>query len=279
MSDSNYSKFAASRYSSKPASLYRFVYGTEAGNVICFTDADQEIIFNGETYVPRSVACDEITSSALLDKSTFTIAVSIDNPIAELFRIYPPSVQVTLQLFQGDLNDPENQFLAVWSGRVLSCSRKASQAELTCEMVITSMRRPGLSRNWQFGCPLYLYGNECRADQSKASVTATIEAVTDTTVTLSGNWYAPWQTANFANGMLSWISDAGTESRTIQQVKGNTLTLSGDTMHLTVGATVTLALGCDHTRGDCLNLHNNILNFGGDEWIPTKNPFASVNYF
>jgi len=36
---------------------------------------------------------------------------------------------------------------------------------------------------------------------------------------------------------------------------------------------VTLYPGCSHTIADCRDKFNNLVNFGGFPWIPSKNPF------
>ena len=40
-------------------------------------------------------------------------------------------------------------------------------------------------------------------------------------------------------------------------------------------AAVTLYPGCDHTLNDCINKFDNRDNYGGFQWIPSKNPFAN----
>jgi hypothetical protein len=42
-----------------------------------------------------------------------------------------------------------------------------------------------------------------------------------------------------------------------------------------------VVLGCNHQAyaeegGDCQPLHDNIVNYGGDRWIPLKNPIGNL---
>jgi hypothetical protein len=47
---------------------------------------------------------------------------------------------------------------------------------------------------------------------------------------------------------------------------------------------IDVVLGCNHQLyaadgGDCEGLHDNVLNFGGFRWIPTKNPIGTFNNY
>lgn len=78
------------------------------------------------------------------------------------------------------------------------------------------------------------------------------------------------------------------EVRTILRIEngGTTFLLGGTTRGLSVGTPINMVLGCNHKSGtdaqpdgDCGPLHHNILNFGGQERIPFKNPIGLVNNF
>lgn len=57
----------------------------------------------------------------------------------------------------------------------------------------------------------------------------------------------------------------------------NLVTLPQSFIDLKVGDAVTLLHGCDHARlGDCKNKFNNVVNYGGMDFIPTVNPFTDL---
>src|SRR5690606_25380278 len=141
-----------------------------------YTDAETAVVFEGITYVPIPISRSAVKASGTLDKSALKVSVPINAEIAELFRIYPPAQVVTLVIRQGHIGDPDSEFLVHWSGRVLSTERKDSECEFSCEPIATSMRRTGLRRHYQIGCPHVLYGPRCRA--SKALATTVAEALT-----------------------------------------------------------------------------------------------------
>lgn len=288
--------FERSRHKAKPVNLYLFTYGDGPKSFYAYTDAEQEIVFGIDgvgdpiAYQPVPIDRGTYTSSGTLDKSTIEVKIPQNLPLAELFRVYPPSQVVTLIIRQGHLSDPDNQFLVCWSGRVLSCSREDNEAKLSCEPISTTMKRPGLRRPYQYGCPHVLYGPECRANKAAATTTVTPISFTGGVMVMPNGWDTSARKLKYIGGMVQWTSTNGdTVLRTILQVDGdghNTLTLSGTIDTLAEGAPVNVILGCNHQagvgpqpNGDCYPLHNNIHNFGGQMWIPMKNPIGLRNQY
>lgn len=285
-----------SRHYGRPVNLLLFTYGDAPKSFYAHTDAEQEIVFgvdaDGDPIVYQPVPIDRgaFTSSGTLDKATIEVRIPQDLPLAELFRVYPPSQVVSLVIRQGHLNDPDNQFLVCWSGRVLSCSREDNEAKLSCEPISTTMKRPGLRRPYQYGCPHVLYGPECRANKAAATRSVTPQSFNGALMVMPDAWDSPAKKQKYLGGIVQWVTTNGdTALRTILRVGGpgnNTLTLSGVIDALADNTPVSVILGCNHQSGigpqpigDCHPLHNNIQNFGGQMWIPTKNPIGLRNQY
>lgn len=276
-----------SRTLGEPVNLYFFRYGDTDEAFYAYTDAEQDIVhdfgdpFGPVTFVTYPVNHSEITSSGSLDKKTLDVGTPDDSEIAMLFRYHPPSQVVVLTIFQGHESDAE--FLVAWSGRVLGCQlTDTDQAMFTCEPVSTSLKRAGLRRNYQYGCPHLLYGPQCKADKAAATITVGVGAVNGALVDLGPSWAATDMKVKYLGGMATWVRpDGRTEIRTIiQQADSATIILSGVALGLLSGSSIDLTLGCDHKwDSDCTHLHNNVKNFGGQPFIPTKNPIGIVNNF
>lgn len=278
----------------EPISLYLFRYGEPDAAVFGYTDAEQDVVGPGDrpgltvTYKAASIDCDEITASGTLDRSTTEIRTSDDTELADLFRLYPPSSIVTVSIREGHANDEDGQFLAVWAGRVLGFSTEDNEATYTCQPISTSLKRIGLRRRWQLGCPHVLYGPKCKASKPAATTNHVVAAVLGAVVTLSSGWATDARKLKHHGGLAEWtLPDGRREVRTILRTDpSGTITLGGYAYGLEDGMTISLSLGCNHQAGvgpqpdgDCLPLHNNIRNFGGCMWIPTKNPVGIKNIF
>lgn len=279
-----FSFLQGSRYKSVPIHLYEVVYGVGNANRILLTDAEEPVVIEGNTYQVAQIKHGEIHASGSLDKSELEVNTRFDSPLAELFRHYPPSQVVFLTIYRGEAGDPDQEFYAIWSGRVLSCNLEAYEAKLACEPIGTAVRRPGLRRNFQIGCPHILYGSSCRADRNAFSETSTVQGADGATIRLDGDWYGARDPRQFLNGMAEWEDSRGNIiTRTILQIVASpghhTLLLAGALSGLRVGMPVKLSLGCNHQLSDCTNVFQNAPNHGGCPWIPTKNPVGSYNPF
>lgn len=268
----------SSRNQGQPFHLYKFKFGPTSADELYYTNVASEIVFLTKTFVPLAITHGEIVSSGSLDKAGLPITLPEDATLAELFASEPPSFVVTVTIWQGHIGDAD--YKVCWAGRVLGGEFSDNKLELNCEPVISSLRRTGLTRDYQYHCPLVLYGTRCRASRVAATRTAAVSSLDGPLVTLPNNWAPTDLKAKHAGGIAEWVNDAGrTERRTIISVTGNVLKLSSFPTDLAAADTLTVVLGCSHLMDDCRDVHDNILNFGGQPEIPLKNPIGFTNNY
>lgn len=276
-----FSLFESSRSKGSPIDLYLFRYGPKPGDVYAFTNASRQITLNGIDYLPTPINRSKIVATGSLDQQVTEVLVDHNNPVANLYRATAPSYPVGLIIYQG--HEGDNDFLPLWNGRVLGVNFDGYEATLGCEPVSTQRLRPGLRRHYQYGCPHVLYGTgegKCNANKSAATFAATVSSVSGAKVTLPINWVSPALADRFLNGMIEWTNDDGnTETRTILTIdQDRILTLDDFVVDLDSGDSVNVIYGCSHDLDGCA-AHQNLINFGGCPWIPTKNPIGQLNNF
>lgn len=276
----SYESREESRYQGQPLQLYIFRYGENSS--FRYTDAPFDVVYDdgdGEkTYKPIPISRSKITASGTLDKAKLEIRLLADSDIGEFYKLYPPNFTVTLTILSGHYG--ETDFLCVWSGNIKGGGPEGSEVILTGEPISSLMKRNGLRRRYQYGCPHVLYGSQCRADKTAATQIGTVASYTAGTITLNSGWEGARSPAKFIGGYVEWENPKGNvEIRTIYAVAANVLKLRGYVRDIAVGQNVNVVLGCDHTEADCQNLHvetgtgdSNIVNFGGQPWIPLENP-------
>lgn len=281
----SYPDYEGSREDGNPVQCFKFQYGTEAGEYYAYTNHTDEVTIDSIVYEPVPIQRGSIESNGTLDKSALRINTDIGTELAEIFRIYPPAAVVQLTIREGHIGDPDAAFVVTWAGRVVAAQRQGSELVLSGEPVSTSLRRPGLRACYQYGCRHVLYGTKCQANKAAATVSATVDSVDGATVTLVAGWEGAFDPAKFLRGMIEWPAAGGsTERRSIIRISGDVLSLSGIATGLAASDPVDVVLGCNHKAyaeqgGDCQPLHNNIVNFGGEPWIPTVNPIGTYNNF
>lgn len=274
-----------SRAQGTPATLYHFAYGEDAAAYFAYTDAEQLITFDGVAYQPLPIMRGSIATQGTLDKAVLDIQLPTTSGLAELYKLYAPTRVVIVIVRQGHVG--ETDWPAIWVGRIINISRTGNQAVVSCEPVSTSMRRPGLRRHYQYGCMHALYGPQCKANRSAATTSSTVSSIAGNVVTLPSGWNGARPAAKYAGGLLEWTTPEGnTEIRTIMRVVGNGLTINGLPIGLAIGTALLVSLGCNHTMDDCQTLFvetgtglSNIVNYGGQPWIPTTNPIGYNNQF
>jgi hypothetical protein len=273
----SFTEYEESRSLGQPDTLYRFTIGN---SVYAYTDGEDAVVYASVTYQPIPIDRDSVSTSGTLDKSSLKVMMPHDTPIAELFKVFPPSEVVALTIFQGHGNDEANEYSAIWVGRVLSCKREGSEASLDCEPISTSMRRTGLRIRDQYQCMHALYGPSCGVNRAAFTSTATVVGINGAFVTLASGWNGSMAESRFTNGILRWTVDGRTEQRSILKVNtaNNRLHIGGTMPGLGNGSTVEVSRGCNHNSEHC-NEFSNILNFGGCKWIPKTNPIGMRNTF
>lgn len=228
--------------------------------------------FGAITFEAVPIKRDAFKSNGKSEAANMNIRTASSTNLSAMFLPYPPPQTVGVVIYSAHHDDPDEQLMLIWTGKVLSAAHERNEFIMTCDNNIVSMGRLGLRRNYQYGCPFVLYGSLCRASKEDATVKAIVISTTGGLV-LSSNWFGGRDPRDFAGGYISWRSKIGTEYRTINSVtSAGVISYVGPLRNIEIGTEVTVTLGCNHQRDHCKNLHNNINNFGGQPWIPLTNP-------
>lgn len=279
-----------SRAKGTPTETYLFRWGEQPGSYFAYTSHGEPITLDdGITYTPVVIKRDTgLQTSGTLDKAQLKLRMQRDISIRSLFVVWPPSSEVSLTLRQGHFDDPDSEFLVCFAGKVMSFEREDSEAIMTCNPISMDMKTPNLRRFYQYGCPLLLYGSDCRANRAARTNTVVVTTVNtgNSVLTLPAGWDSPYGYAKFRRGEARWLDSYGeTQVRQIIQTTATTIKLGGVILDLANGDNIDLSAGCNHLTtaahpdGDCVTLHENGPNYGGDPWIPLKNPVGFVNGF
>lgn len=264
-----------SEQSGEPRELYDFQVGVQS---FTYTSADTDTVWLTDTYTAAQIDRTEIEETEEISRNDLSITCPRNLPIAELFRVAPPSDVVMLQLFKLHVGDTERKL--IWAGRVLGCNFEGVKAVLSCESIYTSMRRPGLRRQYQRSCPHVLYGGKCGVSDVAYKLTKTVLSVSGATINFVVPEISPLGDGYLAGGFIRWEESAGVYAmRAIRSHVGDVITITHPIPGLGAGATPDLYPGCDHTLDTCNSKFANSVNYGGMPYIPAKNPFGPSSIF
>lgn len=265
---------------SKPKDLFRFVEGS---NVWTYTSADADEVYNSETYTSITLGRDEIESKNELSKANLNVTVSLDNAMGQRWLKQVLDTVVTLTVFTKDVDTGTTT--VSWKGRLTSVKPDMTAITLVFESVFTSLRRPGLRARYQRSCRHCLYATGCNLNKNDWAVTGHVTAVDGAVITMpeAANYVDGYFNAGMIeapDGTLRFIiKHVGTQLTLIRQLDQLNDAFFKAGYGLSYGGTygglaARIFPGCDRTKESCLSKFNNILNYGGFAFIPTKNPFS-----
>lgn len=254
--------------SGEPIELYQFIFGE---NIYRYTSSKEQVTYSGEVWLPAPLKRSSIDFTSEKGRNNIKIETSRTFPVADLFRLIPPSDVVMVTIYRKHRGDIET--VIIWSGRMLNVEFAGSSATLQCEPVSTSLRRTGLRRLYQRQCPHVLYGSACRANKSAFTVPVTLSAANGNT--LNSPTFGLYASGYFAGGYIDFNSNGVVDRRFITEHTGSQIKINLIMPELAVGSVITAYAGCDHTTPTCQGKFNNLNNYGGMPDIPRKNPFGT----
>lgn len=265
----------------KPIELYKFVRGNQEWT---YTSGDTSINYNSDTYVPVPIGRGGIESKNELSKANLDIKIDIYDDLARLLlrEINDEILSLTLFIQVGMSTN------TAWKGRLSSIKPSATQLTMVFESVFTSLRRPGLRARYQKTCRHMLYGRGCTLNAEDFAVDGFATDVTANGLQITVPEAAGEDDGYYIGGMIRAPDET---LRMIIGHSGSVLTLIRPLDSLTAaivgtgygmgygegyGGTVAVKIypGCDRLRSTCKNKFNNLLNYGGFPWIPSKNPMG-----
>lgn len=256
-----------STQSAAPVELYEFTRGAVVAR---YTSADADYTLSGDVYASATLQRSQIETTGERARNAITVQCARNFPIADLFRVTPPTEVIMLTIRRIHRGDAD--VAVIWIGRVMNCSWDGALATLNCEPVSSSMRRIGLRRKYQRQCPHVLYEQGeglCNVVRASHSTTTTVAGITGTVLTVAALGSKPW-----GGGWVEWVQPSGAvERRFITGFTGLDLKLTQAFQGIAIGNSVTVSPGCDHTQSTCISVYANGPNYGGFPFIPIKNPF------
>jgi len=260
----------------RPYEKYQFQYGVSSDESYKYINGAKDV----DDFIAAPISREVYKTSGKVERDQLNIRLPASSNLAKMILPYPPPYPISVTIWQGHYGD--NNDMVVWVGRVLSNAFVEPEVTLTCESTLIQLKRRGNKRRWQVGCPLLLYSqgdSQCNVNRDDFTVTATVVDIQNGVPVFNANWFDPFPRGKFINGMIRWVSEQGVEYRTIRDVTETRVVFNGLMRGLETGMEVELILGCNHKQTDCKDLFDNILNYGGDPWIPLQNPVKHPNFW
>lgn len=267
-----YTAQETSTYSGHPIELYQFSRGGQSWR---YTSSDEDKIISGITYSAVSMRRGKLEQNQEMSRNPITIEIDKDATFVQQYRGTPPTDVIQLTVYR--YHDGDAEVTTIWMGRVNNVKFQERTAQIRCEPVFTSMKRPVLRRRYQTTCPHVLYGAQCSVLASTLAVTTGLISVNGTTLTASA--FSTKPDGYFSGGYVDWEVNGNQERRFILNHVGQNITINLPFGGIPSNATVRAFPGCDHLLATCASKFNNVDNYGGQPFYPSKNPMNGTPIF
>lgn len=262
-----YAATETSDYLHSPIELYSFnQYGIKLFN---YTSGDAEVTYGGRTYEPIAIKRGRIEQNQNLSRVGLKFTMPVAIPLINQYITDPPSKVVDVFVHRFHEQDPDQEVVTLWIGRLVSVEFKGRKGTVTAEPLITSMRRPVLRRLYQVSCPHLLYTSACGVNEVPYRENATLTGVSG--YTLTSGTFAAQPDGYFQGGVIRVTINSLPYTRAIMSHVGDTIELDLFINNLTVGTVVQALPGCKRNLTDCVDKFADEDNYGGFPYIPLKN--------
>jgi len=249
--------------------LYHFANGQEDHYM---TSSDRDVVIGSLTYVPFALKRAEIKAYTDKLQNDVTIEMSKDNPIAEIFKGFPPQRDVTVRIYRFVTTDTEQELQQIWGGILQGASFEQNRAIIRCKGLESLFKRNILRRTYQSLCNHDVYDEGCTVNKADFSFQTVVQVVATGGTNLIVGDIGGAEIGEYNNGMLERLNG---ERMTILTQSGPIINLLNPFEDLAIGESITLIKGCDRTSVQCKARFGNFVNFLGFENVPDRNPFSS----
>lgn len=257
--------------SGEPVYCFRFEM---SGTIWRMTSADSrfsiDVLSEGlQPFTPGVISAGEIEYSGENEQGSVEIRLERSHPIALLSAAGAPIRPVIVQIWA--LHAGETEIKPVFDGEISSVSFEDVDAVLACESVFAVLKRRVPTVPYQTRCPwpLYSAAPKCGLNELDFEDSGTVTAFSGATVTAAIFGTRP--DGRYVSGKMKLTNG---DLRYIVKHVGTLVTLRSSFPALSIGTTFKAYRGCKHTETDCTNEFSNIIHFGGDPRIPSRNPLS-----
>lgn len=244
----------------------------EEGSSWNYCTGHEDKVFQYATYLHYPIRRSQFELGGTASAANLTIEMWKGCPLAAVVIDGPVDhpVHVVSHRLHSDA-----EWQVYWRGTVIGV-KFSDEAVPTFHIALgpsSAVRKGG--RRWnQRVCPLAHYGSgdgKCNLNPALFTIAGTVEGVLGLNITSSV--FATKADGYFTNGLFIM----GSFKRMIRAHTGSIITLNRIISSIAIGASFTARAGCNHLPATCRDTFDNMVNYGGNEFLPTENPHGGYN--
>lgn len=271
-----FNAFETSRHDGTPAEHLEIVYGDGSTDVVRLTTADHDVTINGNVYTSAYMTRDTFADdSNPYDGEQAKITLNRDNPFADIYLEQDFKTIVTLTVYQSHLDDPDQQPIVLWAGRLTGVDWEYPRMVLSSERMDIYMNGYALTMRYQVGqCVHTVYHGLCRLNRHDWEVSGLVCSVTDNTLIDINEAKYKEDGSTYPDGYFNGgIFRLDGINRYILQHIGSQIWINRAVKSLTPLCKISLYPGCDRLASTCHIKFSNRDNYLAFDFMPYKGPF------
>lgn len=268
----SYGQYESSVESAMPIRLYEFAL---PGRAWRYNSSDKQVMTaDGKVWLSASIEDDGLKISGDDVSDTLTITAEPGIAPVQLFALAPPSGIMRITIYEKHIDDAELYVQYVGEVTQINHGSSPSAVQIRCATLSETMEREGLRMVWQRACTHTMYDSSCKLSPANHSVTAVVQAVDLTRLTVVG---MPAGSTNFTGGYIEWSHPVkGLERMAIEGQNDNTIVTFGFPYEIHPGMTISVYRGCNLSPAACQS-YGNYANYGGVPSLPGRSPFDGLH--
>lgn len=266
----SFDSFEISTESSRPIELYEFNLGTE---FFRYTSAEDTISVGGNDFEPVAISRNEIQQGSDQNNRNLLITMPTILSLAQDYISVPPASKLTVNVFRYQRDDLVDQVL-LFKGTVQAVRYPGdgTSAEFAIRSIETAMNRNVPRFTFMGMCNHILFDDGCGVNPAPFDHLGNVDSIDvgANTITIAGLGASG---IDFVGG---YVTPTGVNDfRMVLAQSGDTLTMLLPFAEDPTGTNAQAFAGCDHTlTGDCALVFDNVAEFGGFHFVPSKDVFA-----
>lgn len=269
-----YDAFEEGQDTSRPVEFAVITIGAETFR---YTSAEDDVVVSSVTYTALALDIGDHFVGPENRSNLVELILPASNAFVKKYRQSVPGSRAFVEVFRYQRDDggtPEVRSTFKGVVDAVTFNKNATEAAVTVIPLIGALSRSLPRCMYHGACNHELYNvDTCMADKTDSAfrLSAAISSISDSTVTIPG-------AAAFGDGFFNggYIELSGiTDSRLVLTQTGDVFTVLLPFFTDPTGVTAIAQAGCDRLIPTCKGTFDNVINFGGFAFVPTKNIFKS----
>jgi hypothetical protein len=257
---------------SRPIEVYKFALGLDTYR---YTSAQDTITLDGEEYIAEAISRGQIAQGVDERNRNTMITMPASNAFARKYLDVPPDAKATVSIIrlQRDESPTFDTEVLIYKGLLQSVRfpGNGTIAEVVCRSLEAAASKNIPRYTFMSQCNHILFGPGCGVTAASYTHIGNADSVSDATITVHGLSASGLDVkGGYAQALMN------DDFRLILSQSGDDITLLMPFGEDVTDTDIQVFAGCDHLlTGDCASTFDNVREFGGCAFVPSKNIFET----